>query len=150
MTKTLALSLLLCAPIQDRDLEPGLVGEYFEMPGALGDFPQIPPGRKPSFVRVDKSIDFDDAAGDFHGTRLSQNFYARWTGVLRVEKAGNHTVFASSDDGSRVLIDGKLVVNNGGVHAMSEKSGTADLTAGDHEIKIEFFQGGGEAGVKVA
>ncbi len=150
MTKTLALLLLLCAPLQDRDLEPGLVGEYFEMAGALGDFPPIPAGRKPTFVRVDKAVDFDDAAGDFHGTRLSNNFYARWTGILRVEKAGAHAFFASSDDGSRVLVDGKVVVNNGGVHAMSEKSGSAELAAGDHEIRIEFFQGGGEAGVKVA
>ena len=34
-----ALLFLLIA--QDKDLEPGLVGEYFEMSGALGDFPSI-------------------------------------------------------------------------------------------------------------
>jgi hypothetical protein len=148
MKNALPLVFLLFA--QERDLEPGLVGEYFEMSGALGDFPSIPAGRKPTFVRVDKSVDFDDVTGDFYGTRLSQNFYARWTGILRVEKGGAHTLFSVSDDGSRIAIDGKTVVNNGGVHPMQEKSGQVDLGAGDHEIRIEFFQGGGEAGIKVS
>jgi hypothetical protein len=32
---------------------------------------------------------------------------------------------------------------------MTEKVGTAELTAGDHALKIEFIQGGGEAAIKV-
>ena len=37
------------------------------------------------------------------GTRLTDNFYARWTGVLRVEKAGKTGFWTESDDGSRGL-----------------------------------------------
>ncbi|HXX94535.1 MAG TPA: DUF6797 domain-containing protein [Planctomycetota bacterium] len=144
------LAVLCLFAIQDPDLAAGLVGEYFEMPGTLGDFPAIPAGRKPTFVRVDKSIDFDEVSGDFYGTRLTQNFYARWNGVLRVEKAGAHVLYSDSDDGSRITIDGKVIVNNGGTHPMQEKSGTVELAAGDHEIRIEFFQAGGGAGIKVS
>jgi hypothetical protein len=152
MKSVIVLAALCALPAlgQDSGLEPGLVGEYFDAGGGLGDFPQIPAGRKPTFVRVDKTVDFEDVEGDFYGSRLSQNFYVRWTGVLHVEKAGVHTLFSASDDGSRITIDGKLVVNNGGVHPMQEKAGQVDLSAGDHDLRIEFFQGGGEAGIKVA
>src|SRR5262249_11215152 len=67
-------------------------------------------------------------------------------GILRVEKAGKTAFWTESDDGSRLLIDGKVVVDNGGVHSMAEKAGSAELTAGGHDLKIEFFNGGGGAG----
>ncbi len=142
-------AFLLLLPAAD-DLEPGLVAEYFEFRGGLGAFPKVAAGQKPALVRVEKNVRYDDATGDFYGTKLESNFYARWTGVLRVEKAGPYTLHSESDDGSRVLVGGKLVVDNGGVHAMAEKSGRVELAAGDHELRIEFFQGGGEAGCKLS
>ena len=128
--------------------EAGLVGEYFQFANGVGDFPKIGATQKPTLVRIDKQINFEDVTGDFYGAKMIENFYTRWTGVLRVEKAGSHEFFLESDDGSRLSIDGKQIVDNGGVHAMQEQAGKVDLTAGDHEIKVEFFQGGGEAGVK--
>jgi hypothetical protein len=151
----LAIGLSVLAPsglAQDKpekDLESGLVGEYFALGAAPESFPNLPAGAKPTYVRVDKLIDFSAVSGDFYGTRLSDNFYARWTGILRLEKAGKTLFWTQSDDGSRLLVDGKVVVDNGGVHSMTEKSGSAELGPGDHELKIEFIQGGGEAGIKV-
>src|SRR6185503_6145871 len=51
---------------------------------------------------------------------------------VRVDKAGKTTFWTQSDDGSRLVLDGKVVVDNGGDHPMTEKSGSAELTAGDH------------------
>src|SRR4051812_32015113 len=138
----------LALAAQDKDLEPGLVAEYFSLNGGPSTFPDIPATQKPTYVRVEKTVDYGDVTGDFYGTRLIENFYARWTGVLRVEKAGKVQFWTESDDGSRLVIDGKVVVDNGGVHPMTEKSGTADLMAGDHDVKIEYYQGGGEAGCR--
>jgi glucose/arabinose dehydrogenase len=149
--KTLGAGLwaILLAGAAPQEVEPGLVAEYFEI-GGTADLPRIPADRKPVLVRVEKTVDYDDVSGEFYGTRLESNFYARWTGILRVEKAGRHAFWTASDDGSRLSIDGKVVVNNGGVHAMTERQGEAELAAGDREILVEFFQGGGEAGCKVA
>jgi len=151
MMKNLLLIVTLCLPAatQDKDLEPGLVGEYFALAAAPEGFPTLPATVKPTFVRVDKTIDFATVNGEFHGTKLAENFYARWTGVLRIEKAGKTLFWTQSDDGSRLLVDGKVVVDNGGEHPMTEKTGSADLSEGDHELKIEYTQGGGEAGIKV-
>lgn len=144
-----AVTLCLPALAQDKDLEPGLVAEYFALASGPNTFPNLAATVKPTYVRVEKNVDYPDVTGDFYGTRLSDNFYARWTGVLRVEKAGKTSFWTESDDGSRLIIDGKVVVDNGGVHPMTEKGGATELAAGDHDVKIEFYQGGGEAGVRV-
>src|SRR5262249_45755005 len=54
--------------------------------------------------------------------------------------AGLYTFFLNSDDGSRLFINGNLVVDNGGVHAALEIAGSLELSAGEHEVKLEFFQ----------
>jgi hypothetical protein len=130
------------------ELAPGLVGEYFTYK-TNGYVPDLPAGAKPFLVRVDKQVNFPDpgTGGDFHGTKLVYNFAVRWTGVLRVDKAGEYTLFTQSDDGARLTIDGKVVLENDGPHPLSEKSAKVQLTAGDHPIKVEFAQGGGGSAI---
>lgn len=60
---------------------------------------------------------------------------------FQVDKPGKYGWTLVSDDGSRLWIDGKEVVNNDGVHGLSTVSNTVDLKAGLHDIKIWFFQG---------
>ena len=126
------------------DLETGLVGEYFRY-RTDGYVPDLPAGARPFLVRVDGQINFPDpgTGGDFHGTKLVYNFAVRWTGVLRVPADGEYLFFTQSDDGARLTIDGKVVVENDGPHPLSEKAGKVRLAKGDHPIKLEFAQGGG-------
>ncbi|HFE52767.1 MAG TPA: beta-glucosidase, partial [Bacteroidetes bacterium] len=48
-----------------------------------------------------------------------------------------------SNDGARLYIDGKLVVDNDGLHGAEERSGSTHLTAGRHRIRVAYFQAGG-------
>ncbi|HZE96676.1 MAG TPA: PA14 domain-containing protein [Planctomycetota bacterium] len=143
------LALAVCAAKGADDLKPGLIGEYFDMGGAVEDFPKVD-DKKPAVRRLDREINWDGTGDNFAGTELADHFYVRWTGVLRVEKAGPYTLYTESDDGSRLWIDGKQVVDNGGLHGMEERSGKVELTAGDHEIKIDLFENEGEVGMKVS
>jgi hypothetical protein len=127
-------------------LQPGLIGEYFQMEGPLDDFPNIGTARKPTLRRVDKDINFESTVDAFPGTKLVDNFYVRWTGVIKAPKDGRYKFYLNSDDGSRLSIDGKEVVNNGGTHDMTEVSGATELKAGEHEIKVEFFDAEEDAG----
>jgi glucose/arabinose dehydrogenase len=127
---------------QAANLKPGLVGEYFK-----GRFKSIPATEKPFYVRVDKQVSFANSTGDFQGSKLGQNFTARWRGFLLVEKSGEYTFSTASDDGSRLLIDGKVVVDNWGDHSWGKKSGSTHLSFGTHPIEIQYDQGGGECGV---
>ena len=130
------------------DLQPGLWGEYFDAAGLI--FPQPPADRLPTTKRVDRTVNFEQTADNFGGTTLSENFFARWKGKIVVPRDGKYTFTTESDDGSRLLIDGKVVVNNGGVHGMQEASGEVELKAGEHDIVIEYFEIGGDAGMKAS
>jgi hypothetical protein len=146
---TVVLALLVAAPAQD-ELKPGLIGEYYALEGEVQDFPTIAADKKPAVRRIDKQVNWDATADKFAGTDLSDHFYARWTGLIRIPKDGKFTFFTESDDGSRLWIGGKLVVDNGGLHPMEEKSNDVELKAGDTEIKIDLFENDGEVGIKLS
>ena len=134
------------APGKD-ELQPGLWGEYFDFNTG---FPQPPTDRKANFKRVDRTLNFEPTEGEFGNTTLSENFFARWSGTLRVPKAGKYTFYTASDDGSRLLINGKQIVNNGGPHEMQEVGGEIELTAGEHPIVVEYYDIGSHAGLKLS
>lgn len=53
-------------------------------------------------------------------------------------------LWAESDDGIRVFVDGEKRLENWSTHsAMMDCAGR--LTAGEHRLRLEYFQGGGEA-----
>jgi hypothetical protein len=66
-------------------------------------------------------------------------------GKFDVAEAGEYTFYLNSDDGSLLYIDDQLVVNNDGDHSAVELSGKTTLTAGSHDIRLEFFESLGAA-----
>jgi hypothetical protein len=144
-----ALAAALLAAEQE-ELRAGLLAEFFNIDAEIQDFPVIASDRKPEIRRIDKQVNYESTEGKFADTDMTDCFYVRWMGFLRVPKDGTYVFYTESDDGSRLWIDGKQVVDNPGCHAMEEKSGEAVLKAGDHEIKIDLFENMGGVGIKVS
>jgi hypothetical protein len=72
------------------------------------------------------------------------NFAARWTGRIDPPASGTYRLTTVSDDGVRLWLDGKLLVENWTDHAPTEDHATLGLTAGRPvELKLEYYQGGG-------
>ena len=59
---------------------------------------------------------------------------------------GEYEFQTTSDDGSRLYIDDKKVVENWGLHGMVNKKGTVVLSKGYHDFKVEYFNHWGGAG----
>ncbi len=78
--------------------------------------------------------------------------YGLWLHAkLHVTTAGRHRLFLRCDDGARVRVDGKEVVAHDGIHpAGPEREGSIELTAGSHELRVEYFQGGGGQELSIA
>jgi len=74
-------------------------------------------------------------------TKRLEGFAIDYTGKFWIEKPGLYRFALTSDDGSRLLIDGQMVVDNDGVHAAVTKSGDAELSGGVHSIRVQYFQG---------
>ncbi|MFO1044568.1 MAG: c-type cytochrome [Planctomycetaceae bacterium] len=72
------------------------------------------------------------------------NFGVQFKAFLKIAKGGKYDFHLGSDDGSRLTIDGSVVVENGGVHPHTVKSGSKMLEPGFHPIVVDYFQGGGE------
>ena len=134
--------------VVQEDLKPGLVGAYYNFGKELKKFPaDLLAGQQPQLKRVDPMINFEDPEGlGFGDLQWSKQFAVVWTGVLRIPKDGSFTLYLKSDDGSRLFLDGKLIVDNDGKHRMDEDSKAVDLKAGDHDLKIEYFQNEDKAG----
>jgi cytochrome c2 len=98
------------------------------------DFSQLTPKATGGTSRIDETL-----------KRRDERFGLRFEGFLRIDREGDYTFTLHSDDGSRLSIDGRVVVNHGGVHAPASKSGRAKLTPGWHAVVVDYFeQGGGE------
>jgi len=65
-------------------------------------------------------------------------------GLLRVDQDGIYRVGLRSDDGSKLFIHDKLVVDNGGNHSPILRTNWVDLQAGLHPIRIEFYEDEGQ------
>ena len=76
-------------------------------------------------------------------------FALRFQGYLSVPATGQYTFAIASDDGSRIYIDDQLVINHDGLHGMSEKRATVQLSAGSHPFLVTYFDNGGGDGLRV-
>ncbi|HEV3028562.1 MAG TPA: DUF6797 domain-containing protein, partial [Planctomycetota bacterium] len=146
--RTIVAALILLTPA-GQEAEPGLVAEYYSLDAKPESWPSLPAGRKPAFVRIEPLIHHALVTGEFHGTRLSENFFARWTGILRCPEDGLYNFYVESDDGCRLYIDEELVIDNADGRAMDQKADRLKLQAGDHAIRFEYFQADGVAGVNL-
>ncbi len=74
-------------------------------------------------------------------TDLKDNFGLRFTGYYLAPTDGLYTFGTISDDGSALLIDSEMIVNNDGYHGEQAKYGKAALKAGLHKIQVLYFEG---------
>ncbi len=68
-------------------------------------------------------------------------FAIDYTGRFWIEKPGKYRFALVSDDGSKLYIDGKLLIDNDGTHGSLRAEGAAKLSGGIHTIRLSYFQG---------
>jgi S1-C subfamily serine protease len=118
------------APDNPKNLAPGLVREYYE---GVWD-------RLPDFATLKPKAAQEAATFDLGPYRGKNNFALRLTGYLDVPADGVWAFYLKSDDGSRLWIGDRLVVDNDGTHPVIEKRGFIPLKKGRHAVRVEYFQ----------
>lgn len=68
-------------------------------------------------------------------------FAIDYNGRINLPQAGTYTFRLSSDDGSKLFIDGREVIDNDGIHGLSSVDGEVQLAAGIHDVRVQYFQG---------
>lgn len=121
------------------ELSPPFNGEYFTNKTLTGT---------PRITRQDIIIDFSWGGGSPDPAIPNDNFSARWT-KTQYFPAGRYTFTIGSDDGSRLFIDDVLAVNAWKDQSFTDTSKDVDLTAGNHVLRMEYYESGGGAGVRL-
>jgi len=82
------------------------------------------------------------SADGFAGlTDRNEWFALDYRSALKVERSEPYGFRLVSQDGSRLLIDGRTVVDDDGVHPPKGAQGSAFLTAGPHRVEVQYFKG---------
>lgn len=100
-------------------------------------------GATPVKSGVAPEIDFEDVKPPV------ESFGALFRATIDLDTPGEYRFWTESDDGSRLLVNGKTVVNNDGDHGPQLKSGSVKLEAGRHEIEVLYFNSAGSGCLRV-
>jgi len=125
--------------VEGKTLLPGLIIQIQQYEKDLFKLADLNLKKKPIYAGVSPQVSFLDA--DFKG--LKSNFALLGDGYLNIEEDDVYTFRLISDDGSQLLIDGKQVVDNDGLHGAELVDGSVGLKKGAHALHLEFFQGSG-------
>jgi len=69
----------------------------------------------------------------------------RFSGFLNIPRDDVYLFELASDDGSRLVLDGRTLIDNDGLHGTATKKAPAALAKGWHPITIEWFNRTGDA-----
>lgn len=81
--------------------------------------------------------------------KIKSNTVVRFTTQIEIDQADTYRFYVRSDDGSKLFIDGKTVVDNDGDHGVIENDGEINLKAGLHTLEVLWFNGGGDGWLDV-
>ncbi len=109
----------------------------------LGEWDKLPDFSK---LQVHREGEVPDNLVQLKFDDYKNNYGVVFEGTLNAPKTGDYGFSLASDDGSRILIDGKKIVEDDGIHpAAAIRNGKAHLEAGDHKFRLEYFQKAGES-----
>lgn len=115
----------------------GLSGDYFSNMNFEG---------KPDFTRIDSTLDFHWATGAPAENFPADKFSNRWTGFLVSPVSGKYAISLSSNDGGRLYIDDKLIVDVWEDHATLTGAAIIELKANEpRKIRVDHYENIGNA-----
>jgi beta-glucosidase len=119
----------------------GLKAEYFSNQEFKGS---------PVLKRDEAKVDFDWGRGSPDPSIPDDHFSARFSGELFSTEGGDFRLGCKGDDGFRLYIGGKLLVEDWGDHAAETRSAPFHMDKGKaYPFKIEYFENTGDASIQL-
>ncbi|XVU28514.1 family 16 glycoside hydrolase [Actinoplanes sp. CA-054009] len=116
--------------------EAGVTLRTFDLQTSRDSICTLKAGQTPNVDKKMSTINWTTAA-DFG---VEDRFQSEVIGNVNIATAGSYGFRLTSDDGSRLLIDGATVINNDGAHGPTPVEGSVSLTTGYHGLHIDFFE----------
>jgi len=134
---TLGEDIHNCDPVSNPNLGgDGLKATYFNNADLTNEV----------LTRTDATVDFDWGTGSPASGIGENTFSARWEGFIEVPRSGGYNFYTNSDDGVRLWVNNRLMVDNWTDHSPTEDIGMIVLEAGQqYQIKMEYYENAGGA-----
>jgi WD40 repeat protein len=100
-------------------------------------------------TRTDAQVDWDWGAGSPDPAVPVDHFSVRWTGWLKAPRPGRYQLATTSDDGVRLWLDGRLLIDQWRAQQGDRHEVTVDLTDRPHALRIDYFERIGSAFVNL-
>lgn len=121
----------------------GLTGNVFKLAANTQKLPDLDK-MTPVAAVIAPNLDIPERAfsSGFPGVKdLFEWFAIKFRGRLIVDTAATCSFKLTSDDGANLYIGGNKIVDNDGVHPTQSRTGSATLGKGQHDIRIDYYQG---------
>ena len=92
---------------------------------------------KPIYAGTKNQIRIDDI------NKRADQFAIKYSTFLQIDAPGKYKFYVTSDDGSKLYINGDMLVDNDGGHGAIERSGTVQLEKGRAYLELEYFNEAG-------
>ena len=152
----LGLDTALAAGTPDGVIVPGFTYADRRLAGLRGDYYEGTKFEILRYTRPDQTINFNWADQSPLANVPSQskfpanNFSVRWSGQVRPRYAETYTFRTRSDDGVRLWVGGKKIIENWTDHAVTTDAGQIKLEPGRwYPIVLEFYEKGGLAQIEL-
>jgi hypothetical protein len=86
---------------------------------------------------------------DLGFVKLDTNFAMIYEGYLHISTKGKYTFSIESNDGSVLILNDRLLIDNDGAHTKIQKIITTSLLPGFHKVKVKYFQQGGSKTLRI-
>jgi len=136
-------------PTPPTGLVAGLKEEVYYKIYSMQKVPTDLDKRSPSVTRVVKEPYYGVTWRKWQGFTQYYDYAVRWTGWVKISTSGNYEWCTDSNDGSKLYIDDRLVVNDDGPHGLPERCSSFGVSSGSHEFKAFFFQRYGLQGMQL-
>ncbi|MEN4761058.1 glycoside hydrolase family 3 N-terminal domain-containing protein [Chryseobacterium sp. C39-AII1] len=122
--------------------QKGLKGNYFSNSDLKGN---------PVFEKQDEQLNFKWTLYSPNPEKLQpDNYSVRWTGKLEAPNSGKYQLGLRGNDGFRLYLNGKLLIDNWEKLSYSTKTVNVDFIKGQkQDIVVEFHENRGEANIEL-
>lgn len=111
--------------------------------GLTGTYYQGANWRKQVLVRTDANVNFGWGSGAPDPSLLHRVFSVRWTGQITPQTTETYTFTTVADDGVRLWVGGKLLINDWQEQFATVANGSIELQAGQtYNIRLDYFENG--------
>jgi len=119
--------------IADDNIKPAISFKYFENYNQI-QVPDFKTFGKP----VQRGLVYEFSLAELN-LKNKDHFAIEFFSTIKIDNTEEYSFSVTSDDGAKLFVDGKLIVDNDGSHTRITKTGKAILEEGNHVIRVDYF-----------